>query len=208
MCWKVTPLNFYIKMGKHFWRRSNILSSLHFIGLYTLISPHNHLCGIYTFANFEVVWLLPQDIILHFGEETKSQTLSWLHQPHSGFLQDGPSVMKDDEFLTCQVKTVLVDMLRVSKRVKSRRWISEVVVTMVCSLTFSCRRRDCSISWRILRSRAFNTRFRWASPLAVHGFPHLSFSSDSERSVHSFHHWHEQLNVEKYWCLHIPIHKL
>ena len=102
-------------------------------------------------------------LIMHFGGETKSQALSWLHRPHSGFLQDGPSLMADDEFLTCQVKTVY--MLGFSKTVKSRRWISAVVLTLVCSWAFSCRRRDCSMSGRILRSRAFSTRFRWASPV-------------------------------------------
>lgn len=81
-------------------------------------------------------------------------------------------------------------------------------LTLVCSWAFSCRRRDCSMSGRILRSIAFSTRFRWASPVAVRGFPHLSFSLDSERPVQSFHHQHEQPNIEKYWCLHIPVHKL
>ena len=70
-------------------------------------------------------------IIMHLGEETKSETLSWLHRPHNGFLQDGPSLMEDDEFLTRQVKTV--DMLGVSQTVKSRRWVSAVILTLVCS---------------------------------------------------------------------------
>jgi hypothetical protein len=114
--------------------------------------------------------------------------------------------MEDDEFLTCQVKTV--DMIGVSKTVKSRRWISAVVLTLMCSWAFSFRKRDFSMSGGILRSLAFSTRFRWASPVAVHGFPRLSFSSDSERPVQSFHHQHEQPSIEKYWCLYIPVNKL
>lgn len=128
----------------------------------------------HTCANFEVVLQIRHDIIIHFVEETKSQALSWLHRPHSGFLQDGPSVMEDDEFLTCQVKTV--DMLGVSKTLKSSGWTSAVVLTLVCSWVFSCRRRDSWMSGRILRSHAFSTRFRWASPVVVHGFPRLSLA--------------------------------
>jgi len=93
-----------------------------------------------------------------------------------------------------------------------RRWNqgdeSAVILTLVCSWAILSRRRDCSMSGRILRSRAFSTRLRWVSPVAVHGFPHLSLSSDSERPVQSFHHQHEQPNIEKYWCLNIPVHKL
>jgi hypothetical protein len=64
-----------------------------------------------------------------------------------------------------------VDMLSVPKTAKSRRWVPAVVLTLVCSRSFPCRRRDYSMSGRILRSRAFRTRIRWASPVAVHGFP-------------------------------------
>ena len=63
---------------------------------------------------------LCRGIIMYLGEETKSETLSSLRRPHSGFLQDGSSVMEDDEFLTRQVKTVDC-RLGVSKTVKSRR---------------------------------------------------------------------------------------
>lgn len=95
-----------------------------------------------------------------------------------------------------------------SKTVKSRRRIPAVVFTLVCSRAISCRRRDCSMSGRIPRSCDFTTRFRSASPVPVHGFPLRSFSSGSERLVQSFHHQHEQPNIEKYLCLHIPVHKL
>jgi hypothetical protein len=101
-----------------------------------------------------------------------------------------------------------VDMLGVPKTAKSRRWISAVVLKLVFSRVFSCRRWDCSTSGRILRCRAFSTWFRWASPVVVHGFPPRSFSSDSKRPVPSFHHQHGQPNIEKYWCLHLPVHKL
>lgn len=51
--------------------KSKLLSSLHFIDLYTLISPHNHLYGVHSFANFEVVSQLRHEIIMHPGKKAK-----------------------------------------------------------------------------------------------------------------------------------------
>ena len=51
--------------------KSKLLSSLHFIDLYTLISPHNHLCGVHSFANFEVVSQLRHEIVMRLEKKVK-----------------------------------------------------------------------------------------------------------------------------------------
>jgi hypothetical protein len=71
VCVEVLPSNFNTETGKYILRKIKQLSSWHFIYLYARVSPQNHLCGLHTFANLQVVPQIRHKGFMHLDGGTK-----------------------------------------------------------------------------------------------------------------------------------------